>query len=62
MLNFSAASGRTLVGLLADRIGPVNSLWCAIMLSGLTQMLVWSFISTYAGIVRPKSFIFASYF
>ncbi|TBU30999.1 MFS general substrate transporter [Dichomitus squalens] len=51
MLNFSAATGRTLVGLLGDRIGPVNALWSAIMLSGLIQMLVWSFVSTYAGIM-----------
>ena len=52
MLNFSAATGRTLVGFVADRVGPVNALWSVIMLSGLTQMLVWSFVGNYAGIVR----------
>ncbi|KAI0742918.1 major facilitator superfamily domain-containing protein [Daedaleopsis nitida] len=51
MLNFSAATGRTLVGFAADRIGPVNALWSVIMLSGLTQLLIWSFVSTYAGIM-----------
>ncbi|KAI0327335.1 MFS general substrate transporter [Cubamyces sp. BRFM 1775] len=51
MLNFSAAAGRTLIGFLADRIGPVNSLWAMIMLSGLTQLLVWTFVSNYAGIM-----------
>ncbi|KAI0659615.1 MFS general substrate transporter [Cubamyces menziesii] len=51
MLNFSAAAGRTLIGFLADRIGPVNSLWAMVMLSGLTQLLVWTFVSNYAGIM-----------
>ncbi|KAI0632990.1 MFS general substrate transporter [Trametes polyzona] len=51
MLNFSAALGRTLIGFLADRIGPVNALWAVIMLSGLTQLLVWTFVTTYAGIM-----------
>ncbi|KAI0830271.1 MFS general substrate transporter [Trametes gibbosa] len=51
MLNFSAAMGRTLIGFLADRIGPVNALWAVVMLSGLTQLLVWTFISNYAGIM-----------
>ncbi|KAI0772442.1 MFS general substrate transporter [Trametes elegans] len=51
MLNFSAAAGRTLIGFLADRIGPVNALWLVVMLSGLTQLLVWTFVSTYAGIM-----------
>lgn len=44
--------GRTLIGFLADRVGPVNAMWTVIMLSGLTQLLVWTFVSTYAGIVR----------
>ena len=45
---------RTLVGFAADRIGPVNALWSVIMLSGLTQLLVWTFVSNYAGIVRLR--------
>ena len=56
MLNFSAATGRTLVGFIADRIGPVNALWSVIMLSGLTQLFVWTFVSNYAGIVRTRYF------
>lgn len=55
VLNFSAAMGRTLIGFLADRVGPVNAMWTVIMLSGLTQLLVWTFVSTYAGIVRTFS-------
>ncbi|KAI0766631.1 major facilitator superfamily domain-containing protein, partial [Trametes elegans] len=51
MLNFSGAAGRTNIGFLVDRIGPVNSLWLVVMLSGLTQLLVWIFVSTYAGIM-----------
>lgn len=54
MLNVAAAFGRTVVGYTADQIGPVNALFSVIMLSGLTQLLVWTFVSTYAGIVRTR--------
>ena len=55
VLNISAALGRILVGFAADKLGPVNALWVAITLSGLTQLLVWTFVTTYAGIVRVFS-------
>ena len=55
VLNVSAALGRILVGFAADKLGPVNALWVAITLSGLTQLLVWTFVETYAGIVRVFS-------
>ncbi|KAI0673187.1 MFS general substrate transporter [Trametes maxima] len=51
VLNLSSALGRTLVGFVADMLGPVNSLMLAILLSGLVQILVWTFISTYGGIM-----------
>lgn len=54
MLSFSSSIGRPLLGFIADRIGPVNTLWIGIMLSGLTQLLVWTFVSTYTGIVRTR--------
>ena len=53
VLNLSAAVGRILVGFAADKCGPVNALFVAIALSGLTQLLVWMFVTTYAGIVSP---------
>ncbi|KAH9931623.1 MFS general substrate transporter [Epithele typhae] len=49
VLNISAALGRILVGFAADRLGPVNALFVAITASGLTQLLVWMFISSYGG-------------
>ena len=52
VLNVSAALGRVLVGFAADRVGPVNALFVAIAASGLTQLLVWMFVRSYAGIVR----------
>ena len=52
VLNISAALGRILVGSSADRVGPVNALFVAVLLSGLTQLVVWMFVTTYAGIVR----------
>ena len=52
ILNLSAAIGRTIIGFIADRFGPVNSLLLVTLLSGLSQMLVWSFVTTYGGIVR----------
>lgn len=51
LLNLSAATGRTSVGFIADRIGPVNSLFIAILMSGLAQILIWNFVTTYAGII-----------
>ncbi|KAI0354207.1 MFS general substrate transporter [Trametes cingulata] len=51
VLNFSAALGRTLVGFVADKFGPVNSLMVAITLSGLTQLVIWMFVTTYGGII-----------
>ncbi|OCH92545.1 MFS general substrate transporter [Obba rivulosa] len=51
ILNLSAASGRTLVGFIADRIGPVNALFVAVLMSGLTQLLIWTFVADYAGIM-----------
>lgn len=52
-LNVAAAMGRTIVGFGADRFGPVNSLLLVTVLSGLSQMLVWTFVTSYGGIVRP---------
>ena len=55
VLNLSAATGRTPVGLVADRIGPVNALLLAVYMSALTQIVIWNVISTYAGIVRVSA-------
>ena len=57
MLNVSAALGRILVGFAADRVGPVNALFVAIAASGLTQLVVWMFVTTYAGIVSGFFFL-----
>ncbi|KAH8092196.1 major facilitator superfamily domain-containing protein [Cristinia sonorae] len=51
VLNLAAAVGRTIIGFIADRFGPVNSLFLVTLLSGLSQMLVWTFVSTYGGIM-----------
>ncbi|KAL4254712.1 MFS transporter superfamily protein [Abortiporus biennis] len=51
ILNLSAAIGRTLIGYVADKMGPVNASLFVIIMSGLSQLLVWSFISNYAGIM-----------
>lgn len=55
ILNLSAAAGRTGVGFIADRIGPVNALFIAVLMSGLTQLLIWTFVADYAGIVRTAT-------
>ena len=55
VLNISAAVGRIFIGFAADKLGPVNALFVAIALSGLTQLVVWMFVTTYAGIVSPSS-------
>ncbi|KAI0742937.1 major facilitator superfamily domain-containing protein [Daedaleopsis nitida] len=51
VLNISAALGRVLIGFAADKLGPVNALFVAITLSGLTQLVVWMFVTTYAGVM-----------
>ncbi|TBU31018.1 MFS general substrate transporter [Dichomitus squalens] len=51
VLNLSAAAGRIVIGFAADKLGPVNALLVAIALSGLTQLVVWTFVTTYAGII-----------
>jgi len=51
VLNLAAAMGRTIIGFVADRFGPVNSLFVVTLLSGLSQMLVWTFVTTYGGIM-----------
>lgn len=50
-VNLSAAVGRTVIGFVADRTGPVNALIFSITMSGLTQILIWNFVKTYAGII-----------
>ncbi|KAH9837775.1 major facilitator superfamily domain-containing protein [Rhodofomes roseus] len=51
LLNFGAAAGRTSVGFIADRIGPVNALLISVSMSGLAQLLIWNFVKNYSGII-----------
>ncbi|KAI0077024.1 MFS general substrate transporter [Panus rudis PR-1116 ss-1] len=51
ILNVSAGIGRTIVGLTADRVGPVNALFFVCVMAGLSQLLVWTFVTNYAGII-----------
>lgn len=51
LLNFGAAAGRTSVGFIADRIGPVNAMLISVGISGLAQLLIWNFVKNYSGIV-----------
>ena len=52
ILNISSGIGRCCVGFFADRIGPTNAMFAVVLISGLTQLLVWNFVSDYPGIVR----------
>jgi hypothetical protein len=51
MLNVSSGIGRCCSGFFADRIGPTNAMFGVVLMSGLTQLLVWNFVSDYPGIV-----------
>ncbi|EIN03957.1 MFS general substrate transporter [Punctularia strigosozonata HHB-11173 SS5] len=51
ILNLAAGLGRILVGHVADGVGVVNALFVAVLGSGLAQLLVWNFVSGYAGIM-----------
>ncbi|CAE6443336.1 unnamed protein product [Rhizoctonia solani] len=51
IMNFSSALGRSLVGLVADSIGPANAFICAITISALSQLLIWNFAYNYVTIM-----------
>ncbi|OCH92529.1 MFS general substrate transporter [Obba rivulosa] len=51
LLNIAAAFGRATVGFAADRLGPVNALFISIFVSGLAQLVLWTVITNYAGII-----------
>jgi len=51
VMNYSAAIGRILVGLGADKFGPVNTFMFSILVSGLTQVLIWDFASSLGSIL-----------
>ncbi|CAG8235595.1 unnamed protein product [Penicillium salamii] len=46
--NFSSALGRLLCGLCCDRLGPVNTLFMSVLLSGLSMIIIWP-VSTSIG-------------
>lgn len=58
VLNLSAALGRIVIGLIADRTGPVNALIFVTLMSGLSQLLLWTLVSTYAGVVSSFKYPF----
>lgn len=41
--NFSSAVGRLGCGILCDKLGPVNTLFFALLLNAITLLLVWPF-------------------
>ncbi|KAG8741169.1 hypothetical protein FRC10_003214 [Ceratobasidium sp. 414] len=47
IMNFTSALGRSLIGLLADNIGPANAFMSAIFISALSQLLIWNFAYNY---------------
>jgi len=51
ILNISSGIGRCCTGFFADRIGPTNTTFAVVLISGLAQLLVWNFVSDYPGIV-----------
>jgi MFS family permease len=51
VMNYSAACGRILVGLGADKFGPVNTFMLSILISGLAQVLIWDFASSLTSIL-----------
>ncbi|KAJ5721969.1 hypothetical protein N7488_000004 [Penicillium malachiteum] len=46
--NFSSAMGRLLCGLCCDLLGPVNTLFVSVLLSGLSMVIIWP-LSTSVG-------------
>lgn len=55
-MNVAAGVGRIFIGYTADQFGTLNALFASVLASGLAQLLIWNFVSTYAGIVRHVIF------
>ncbi|EJT99722.1 MFS general substrate transporter [Dacryopinax primogenitus] len=51
MMNFSAAIGRSLIGLLADKIGVLNAFIGSLFIAGCMQLLVWNFAHSFGTIM-----------
>ncbi|KAM0490554.1 hypothetical protein ACHAP8_011459 [Fusarium lateritium] len=49
--NFSSALGRILCGLLCDRIGAINVLLLSLVLTGLSNLVIWPFSTTLAPLI-----------
>lgn len=49
--NFSSAVGRLACGLLSDGIGPVNTLFLALMLSALSMLVLWPVSSSLGPLI-----------
>lgn len=50
-MNFSSALGRSLIGFVGDAIGPANAFVLAILISALSQLLIWNFAYNYVTIM-----------
>ncbi|CAJ0552304.1 Ff.00g062830.m01.CDS01 [Fusarium sp. VM40] len=49
--NFASAVGRICCGLLCDRIGAMNVLFLSLVLTGLSNLVIWSFSTTLAPLI-----------
>lgn len=49
--NFASALGRIVCGLLCDRIGAINVLFLSLVLTGLSNLVIWPFSTTLAPLV-----------
>lgn len=49
--NFSSAIGRLVCGILCDKLGPVNTLFFALLLNAVTLLLVWPFSTSVGPLV-----------
>jgi len=51
LMNFSSGVGRIAAGYVADKIGPVNSLFTSFFISYLAQMVIWPFVQNFGSII-----------
>jgi MFS family permease len=49
--NFASALGRICCGLLCDRIGAMNVLFLSLVLTGLSNLVIWPFSTTLAPLI-----------
>lgn len=51
VMNICGGLGRLFAGMIADRLGPVNTFFISFFLGGFAQMVIWTFADSFGSIM-----------